>query len=286
MGYAIMKRYGGSENKLPAILYTGKSTGIVDEGSGNWYIILESTDMKIGGEYSVTFTSLGNAKRGIDICVMGGGGSGATGWDETTSNNAGHGGGGGGAGYVTNDVTGTIVPEKGIPYSVIIGSGGAGVTNYGYNGNSGEQSSITFETPISANGGGGGTIIKNRTDFSRSDGGSGSANGGAGGVRSAFGQTIEDAFDGEDGVYAFGDAAFNIKLGGGGGGGLAHGQSSVGSNLWAEGGLGGSPYGGDGGTIGSQSGKDGTRFGAGGGGTRYTSGGGASGVVLIRNHRS
>ena len=109
MGDAIMLHR--VKTRIPKFTYTGNYQ-FIDDGSGNWRIKFLSSG-------TLTFTSLGNARKGIDVFLVGGGGGGAeiylgALWARS----------GGGSGYVTTVKDGSIVPVKGTGYGITIGAGG------------------------------------------------------------------------------------------------------------------------------------------------------------------
>lgn len=226
--------------RMPAFTYTGNYTLVDDgvtEGVQNWRLKLLTSGV-------LTFTRPADE---VDVFVVGGGGGGYL--------------GGGGGGY-TNTRTG-LYPTKGLPYTVIIGAGGA-PRNDG-----GETSAFG----VSAEGGKG----------AFQSGGQGADGGCAGGSASYSGEAEAGAGDGRsktDGVgqgtttREFGESDKNLYAGGGGGGtynGIA--------------GAGGGGGGGAGGThaVNGTNGK--ANYGGGGGGSYATPGTGGCGIVIIRNHR-
>lgn len=99
------------KTRIPKFTYTGNYQ-FVDDGSGNWRIKFLSSG-------TLTFTSLGNANKGIDVFIVGGGAGGAA---RALGSMYAH--SGGGSGYVTTVKDGSIVPVKGTGYSITIGAGG------------------------------------------------------------------------------------------------------------------------------------------------------------------
>ena len=202
------------------------------------------------------------------LCVAGGGGSG----DAKTANQYGTGGGGAG-GYRT----GTFSAETGAAYSVIVGSGGAVITN-------GSDSSISASnlTTITSTGGGrGGPQSSTKTGAAGGSGGGGSDNaaGGDGNTpavtpsqgNNGGGSTSQanTAGGGGGGASAVGTAGGSSSNGGAGGAGTSN--SITGSSVtYAGGGGGGSGYSGN---PGSSAGSGG----AGGGGNGSTGGSGTNG---------
>lgn len=95
-------RRGGASSGLPVYSYTG-SCLLIDDGNENWQLKFLTSGV-------LTFTKLGNAKKGIDVFLVGGGGGAAY-----VS--------GGGGGYTTNTST-TVAANT--QYSIMIGAGGVG----------------------------------------------------------------------------------------------------------------------------------------------------------------
>ena len=271
---------------VPQFTYTGQSEVIVEAGIG-W---------KIRFLTSGTFTLLKPDRMMIDAFLVGGGGGG--GGDQSTGGLSGGGGGGGFTGTYFAQV------EKGIPYEITIGAGGAakqggGVTTaFAYYAEGGKGTS----SYIGGNGGNKGGNGCNSSGATGHIGNPGASNGtpGQGTTTREFGEA-----DGED--YA----------GGGGGGGYGYNGNWAGGNGGANGGDGGSTQngyangypgstvtgkggrGGNGSTSGSAhggGGGGGGNYGGGGGGgghswtsghgDQYANGGaGGQGIVIIRNHR-
>ena len=259
--------------------------------------ILEGFSASYDGEYTVlTYDIVGNwvwtAPPGIDsidYLIVAGGGSGGR-------RDGGNGGaGGGGAGGMLNATNYSVV--SGVPYSIIVGAGGAGQTITAADGNNGQNSSFNG---IEAIGGGGGAAV-----------GTGAKNGGSGGGGDylfVVGGVGGNGIPGQGYPGGHGDDIQTAHGGGGGGaGGPGHDardrgvpdnggigrQSTITGTLryYAGGGAGGySDQGGLGGGgnatggIAPFSGMNGT---GGGGGNSYgaigaSSGAGGSGVVIIR----
>ena len=250
------------KTRIPKFTYTGNYQ-FIDDGSGNWRIKFLSSG-------TLTFTSLGNARKGIDVFLVGGGAGGAY-----------HGVGGmwarsgGGSGYVTTVKDGSIVPVKGTGYGITIGAGGkSNDSSGGY--------SPTDEYTRGANGG----------------------------TTSAFGKTAAGGKYGESGYsYRTQVGLLNLASATGGNGGSGGGCSAYGSNTWPGGYNGGNGTATDHGsadssaTAGSGQGTTTREFGE-PGGTMYAQGGGSStgniansgnggrhnrngssGIVVIRNRR-
>lgn len=233
------------------------------------------------------------------ILVAGGGGGGGT-----TGNQ--YGGGGGGGGGVT---TATLQFATGQTYAVVIGSGGAGAsgTSAGADGTATTFPGVT--TAVGGGGGGSGALTANKNGRNGGSGGGaggfaangvggaptatqGSAGGngqlpdvgpyrgaGGGGAANSGANGNGASGIGGDGLGPFGGI---VQFGAGGGGG------TMGSNVFATGGLGG---GGNGGRSASPNGDNGTTNSGGGGGgaggigsgtAASTGGTGGSGIVFLR----
>ena len=147
--------------------YTGNCE-IVDDSNGNWKIRFLTSG-------NLTFTR----DVDIDVFLVGGGGSGSIVY--------GGGGGGGGSGYTKSASTSIV---KNTSYSIVIGAGGAGLSEtYGSSGNNGGASSA-FN--FSAAGGFGGSGY---------DGGAGGSGGGAGGFQQSAGKGGTDGGNGSGTTY-------------------------------------------------------------------------------------
>ena len=245
---------------------------------------------------------------GLSYLIIGGGGAGGGNY---------RGGGGGAGGYRTNwnsenqgggqssGATFTVNPNAAPTYSIVVGAGGAGVTNT--HGGDGGQSK--FDT-ITADGGGGGGHYS--TKDGRPSPGNGSGGGGgspnrAGGSSGTYGYNggqggadNQQCGGGGGGAALVGYAGNNSGTGGDGGTALA--STITGSSVLRAGGGGGGAYGGGnnipvGGGGGAGNGRYGNNpyqnglsatanTGSGGGGSSGSSGGvggnGGSGVVILR----
>ena len=152
----ISSNYSCSNSSVgssPLFTYTGNCE-IVDDSNGNWKIRFLTSG-------NLTFTR----DVDIDVFLVGGGGSGSIVY--------GGGGGGGGSGYTKSASTSIV---KNTSYSIVIGAGGAGLSEtYGSSGNNGGASSA-FN--FSAAGGSGGSGY---------NGGAGGSGGGAGGFQQSAG---------------------------------------------------------------------------------------------------
>lgn len=251
MGECINLRRGGKKTIIPVYTYTGNSQ-LIDDGDGNWRIKFTSSG-------TLRFIDLGNAKDGIDVFCVGGGGSGAY----STAGGC----GGGGGGY-TATAKGKSV-SRNTDYWIDVGSGGAEKSGYSQNGSRGGTSQISA-LGVSAGGGYGGQ---------QGDGGKGGNGGSGGGANDAMGGS-----DGSDGKYTWTSASL-----------VGIGQHTTtrefaesGATLYAGGGtgFGNDWYGGaaGGGGAAYSPGTDG--LGGGGGGGYWKLGArGGSGIVIIRNKR-
>lgn len=166
----ISSNYSCSNSSVgssPLFTYTGNCE-IVDDSNGNWKIRFLTSG-------NLTFTR----DVDIDVFLVGGGGSGSIVY--------GGGGGGGGSGYTKSASTSIV---KNTSYSIVIGAGGAGLSEtYGSSGNNGGASSA-FN--FSAAGGFGGSGY---------DGGAGGSGGGAGGFQQSAGKGGTDGGNGSGTTY-------------------------------------------------------------------------------------
>lgn len=239
-------------DSAPKFTYTG-TYEYIDDGGGNWRIKFLS---------SGTFTPL--KAMNIDAFLVGGGGGGNI-------------YAGGGGGYTKTVQSIELTPKS--EYSIVVGSGGAGI-NTSDKANAGGITSAFNET---ANGGSG------ALDY---DGGAGGSGGGAAGYRGNGASGGEDGGSGGSTTLGAGGAGqgtttreFGESSGilySGGGGGRASGEGYYG-------GIGGNGGGGDGGAWGSTGSNGETNTGGGGGsgsnnGPKY-GGTGGSGIVIIRKHK-
>lgn len=259
-----------SLEQIPVFTYTGEYA-IVDDGYnqidstlGNWKIRFLTSGV-------LTFTELNGAEAGIDVFLVGGGGSGANGCEESDGTYRLTYGGGGG---YTNTVRGVRISTN-TDYAITVGAGGASasaISQSGYNGGStsafgatanGGEGAVGFLGSSSARGGNGGSGGGGADGSGGSDGGNGSGDN----FGTGQGATTRE----------FGEAGGNLYSGGGGG--------AVNGAGGAGGGGAGCP------TASSSNGVDGTANtgGGGGAGSRVTSsthsGAGGSGIVIIRNKR-
>lgn len=244
------------KQRYPKFTYTGNYQ-FIDDGSGNWRIKFLSSG-------TLTFQSLGNARKGIDVFLVGGGGSGAS-YSATSSwlMKA-----GGGSGY-TKTVS-AISVVKGTGYSITIGAGGS-------------AGSATGES-------GGNTTAFNQTAY----GGNRSSSGATGGsYKARCGWHTEPGYPAGNYAWAYGGY-------GGSGGSIAN-DSSLPAQA-TNGANGNNRYVGHG-EVGHGQGSTTREFGE-SSGTLYANGGGvgsgvipntgnggnyssagSSGIVVIRNHR-
>lgn len=235
----------------------------VDDGSGNWRIKF----LKSGNSSAIfTFTSLGNARKGIDVFLVGGGGGGA--W--YTYTNSWTMKAGGGSGY-TKTVKGVSV-VKGTGYGITIGAGGAAGGSSGASGGYGGNTMAFGQTAYGGNRSRSGTA----SDTYRAR---------------AYHHYVPDAYDD---FYAWG--------GHGGSGGSAVNDSGLtaqatnganGSTRYLNGyGAGGTgqgtttrEFGESGGTLYANGGGSGSHVIDNTGNGGNYNGAGSSGIVVIRNHR-
>lgn len=271
---------------LPNYTFSGSHL-LVDDGSGNWRILLKSTG-------TLKFTNRGTGVNGMDIyCLGGGAGGDGGGWNYS-------GGSGGGGGYTTNTY-GVAIANK-TNYACRIGAGGGGGTggnlNYNSAGAGGTTEVLVHDTSAvvaRASGGNAGVISGYYGDggaggsggggagYSNGTAGKGGYNGGAGGTctngsRGNYGGAGQGSTTGEFG------SSVNAARGAGGGGGA--GVSSGGTAGTAA--SGGSSWAGAGGaTSTGGSAQANTGCGGGGGGCKSSGNGGSggSGIVIIRNKR-
>jgi len=243
----------------PEFTYSGEYT-FIEDSDKDWRI-------KFLTSGKLTFTKLGNAKKGIDVFLVGGGGSGGYG---TMQNGYTIGFAcGGSGGYNTLDVA---TPEKSAEYEIVVGAGASKATARGKGKTGGTSSAFGFEAD---GGGGGGVIGWNSWPYIAGDpGGSGGGGEQGNGVSNGSDGTGDYATEGS-GVnsYEFREESSGTLYGGGGIGGKTNENQ------------GNYPGDGGGGTTGA-SGE--TNTGGGGGGTwDYNPGGtGGSGIVIIRNRRA
>jgi hypothetical protein len=259
----------------PGLLATGGDvTNVIGPIGGKYYGVHQFTNT-VGTAY---FTPL-TAPLTVEYLVIGGGGGGGSddsNWQE--------GGGGGGGGFVT----GTISLASG-PYSVTVGGGGAGSTQYSdLNGANGSNSVFNGVTAYGGGGGGSGYAPSQA-------GNNGGCGGGGYGEGVHAGGTGTQGYNGGSGVGSAGGggggagsqgADGSSNTGGNGGAGKASSISGVTTNYAGGGGAGGysgrgkgTDGGGNGGITTGGSGTDGL---GGGGGGGNSGGKGGSGIVIVR----
>ena len=274
---------GGSTGVAPSQWTTAGRPSSPSSGQMGWNTTLGVFEVWNG----VVWQGIASSAYTVDYLIVAGGGSGGV---STYGNPNGGGAGGGGAGGLLTGVNLSVTP--GTPYAVIIGAGGAAVTNptagY-YNGLPGSNSSALSFTSIG--GGFGGGI--NAAGVGGSGGGSGWINtstaagtlgqGNAGGP----GQGNNSPYWGGSGGGA-GAAGTNAGVGG-----IGVASSISGASLFYAGGGGptningttqsGGAGGGGAGGLNGTAGQMNTGGGGGGGSTsNATSGAGGSGIVIIR----
>ena len=260
-----------SLEQIPVFTYTGEyaivddSYNQIDSTLGNWKIrFLTSGNLK--------FTALNGAEAGIDVFLVGGGGSGANGCEESDGTYRLTYGGGGG---YTNTVRGVRISTN-TDYAITVGAGGASasaISQSGYNGGS------TSAFGATANGGEGavGFTSSSSTGHGGNGGSGGGGSGGSGGSDGGNGSGSSVGTGQGATTREFGEAGGNLYSGGGGG--------AVNGAGGAGGGGAGCP------TASGSNGVDGTANtgGGGGAGSRLTSpthsGAGGTGIVIIRNKR-
>ena len=261
-----------SFNAIPDFTYTGNfeivndSDELIATSQGNWKIRFLTSG-------TLTFTALNGAENGIDVFLVGGGGSGANGCEESDGTYRSTYGGGGG---YTKTVRGVRISTN-TDYAITVGAGGASASSISQSGHNGGSTSAFGAT---ANGGKGAVGFTGSSwDGSGGNGGSGGGGvGGNGGSDGADGSGEMHGTGQKTTTREFGEEGGNLYSGGGGG--AANGAGGAG------GGGAGSP------TASGSNGVDGTANtgGGGGAGSRLTypsthSGAGGSGIVIIRNKR-
>lgn len=260
-----------SLEQIPVFTYTGECAIVDDRYNpisstlGNWKLFFLTSGV-------LTFTELNGAEAGIDVFLVGGGGSGANGCEESDGTYRLTYGGGGG---YTNTVRGVRISTN-TDYAITVGAGGASasaISQSGYNGGS------TSAFGATANGGEGavGFTGSSSTGHGGNGGSGGGGSGGSGGSDGGNGSGSSVGTGQGDTTREFGEAGGNLYSGGGGG--------AVNGAGGAGGGGAGCP------TASGSNGVDGTANtgGGGGAGSRKTSsthsGAGGSGIVIIRNKR-
>lgn len=209
---------GGGDTGLPKFTYNGQYT-LIDDGDGDWRIKFLTSGV-------LTFTKLGNAKGGIDLFLVGGGG--ASGCSYNISDWCGSGGGG----YTLTKRALSVV--KGTAYQITVGAGGAwpGVSNtqtcggttsaFGNSADGGYSGKA-----INGGNGGSGGSGADSTDGGTDGGNGGSNNNGTGGTGQGtttreFGESTGTlyasggAYNANNGTNNVGNGADNTGNGGGG----------------------------------------------------------------------
>lgn len=279
-----VKIHGSNGVSPPTWTTATRPTVGIEVGNGGWNTTTNSFEIYVGNG---NWQSVASTAYLIEYLIVAGGGSGGV---STYGGGTGAGAGGGGAGGLITGINLSVTP--GTSYSIIVGAGGAAVTNavggY-YNGNPGSNSSAFSLTAIGG-GFGGGSVA----------GGVGGSGGGSGWANTTtaagtLGQgNAGGPGEGNAGSYwggSGGGAGAAGTLAGNGGIGVA--SSITGSSQFYSGGgaptnvSGASRAGGSGG--GGASGANGTAGGinTGGGGGAGSSGGatsgsGGSGIVIAR----
>lgn len=266
MGECYIVRRGGSGSSggtIPEFNYTG-TYQLIDDGDRNWRIKLLTSGI-------LTFTDLGNAKNGVDVFCVGGGGAAGWGWYNGS--------------YGKGACGGFTATKKGVPvqkdtaYTCTIGAGGqdswaTGGTTNALNG------ALTAAGGGKLLGGNGGGAYGNDVPY---DGGSDGGNGAcADGNTSHAGEDAATYPGKGQGTTTreFGESGGDLYAGGGGSG-----TSGSRRSLGGEGGGGAGAW--SNGNVVQEDGAANTGGGGGGCwigfGTR--AGAGGSGIIVIRNHR-
>jgi len=206
----------------PQLTLTGGTT--VEYGGSRYHIFRTSTP---GPMSYITIDQVSNepTENVVDFLVIGGGG-GAGGGDNA------YGGGGGAGGLIWRPAK--PISSTGGPYSVSIGSGGAGTpvdnSNVGNGINGGDTTIGSSPDPIYfiAKGGGGGAIASGFSfGTNGSPGGSGGGGAGGGPGPKPGGSATQPSQPGDSGTYAH--SGSGGSSGGGGGGGSGNGGNGPGS---------------------------------------------------------
>lgn len=155
--------------RIPKFSYTG-SYQVIDDGHGNWRIKLLTSG-------TLTFTSLGNARKGIDVFLVGGGAGGVSyvGTMVATAS--------GGAGYTKTQKNVSVT--KGTAYTITVGAGSAAKGSSGSSGSTtGNAGGATSAFGYTANGGGkaecGYRYYPETYNYNWAHGGNGGSGGGTG----------------------------------------------------------------------------------------------------------
>lgn len=298
---------GNNNEKLPGFTYTGTYT-VVDDGDDGWRIkFLTSGTLKL------------KRRALIDVFLVGGGGSGNSGYTypygiewTPTEFYTGAGGGGGGETVTLKK----IMASSSKQYPIIIGEGGASVSTNAQVISPGNEGGTTFAFSERALGGYSRSypwaqgLLDDMTQYRNSSfGGWGGSGGGKGSScakyaeNNIFGPSWSGVTDGVsyDPMFTglsqgsttreFGEPNGDLYAGGGGGGG---GIDFSNSGAVIAGAVGGDGGGGRGADAWTPAGSGVANTGGGGGGGYYhngdsghfrPSGAGGSGIVIIRNHR-
>lgn len=274
----------GSTGVVPQSWTTATRPTGLTPGQGGWNSTINSFEIFLGNG---RWQAVASDAYTIEYLIVAGGGSGGL---SSYSNPNGAGAGGGGAGGLLTGVGLSVVP--GTSYSILVGAGGAAVTNPAggyYSGNPGANSSAFSLTAIGG-GYGGGNLI----------GGNGGSGGGSGWATTSptsgtLGQGNAGGAGQGSAVPYWGGSGGGAGAAGtnGGAGGIGVASSITGSSVFYAGGggptqvngaasLGGAGGGGAGGLNGT-SGQINTGGGGGAGSSASgTSGAGGSGVVIVR----
>lgn len=256
-----------SFNSIPDFTYTGDFE-IVNDADEAISISQDNWKIRFLTSGILTITELKGAANGIDVFLVGGGG---TGGGSTTglSSHVGTGGGGGYTGTYKN-----ITLSENTQYAISIGASGGKTSAFDFSVKPGSNG--TGWTGGTGGSGGGSMSEKTYTGGSGgsdgSDGGKGTRESGdkiSGG--SGQGTTTREFGETDGRLYAGGGGA-SSKAGSGGAGGLGGGGSGMSKASSATSGAGGN-------------GKANTGGGGGGGSISRPGGSGGSGIVIIRNAR-
>lgn len=202
----------GGGTGMPEFTYTG-TYQLIDDGGGNWRIKFLTSGV-------LTFTKLGNASKGIDVFLVGGGGGcgNANGVSDFL--------GAGGGGYTKT--TRQITVQVGMEYNIVIGAGGTKPNSSSTQTRGGTTSA--FNTSIEGgysgkamsggDGGSGGASTNGATGGT--DGGDGSVGNAGGQAGKGQGTTTREFGEASGKLYASGgywdsrNGADNTGNGGGG----------------------------------------------------------------------
>ena len=262
-----------SFNTIPDFTYTGDFEIVNDSdepiatSQGNWKIRFLTSG-------TLTFTALNGAENGIDVFLVGGGGSGANGCEQSDGTYRDTYGGGGG---YTKTVRGVRISTN-TDYAITVGAGGASASYISQSGHNGGSTSAFGTTANGGDGAVGFTGSLPTGHGGNGGSGGGGAGGGSGGSNGADGSGENHGTGQKTTTREFGEAGGNLYSGGGGG--------AVNGAGGAGGGGSGCP------TASNSNGVDGIANTGGGGGAGSRpgyqsthSGAGGSGIVIIRNQR-